>query len=278
MDFKTILTVTGIGRETGDLALAAALCEENRAHLSVLAVAFAAPPPVGKYAAMVSDVWMKEREADAARLKDRLTAISALLADREVSADIGDEYEELTWIDEVIGQRARFADLVFAGPELMATETLKEKVVEGVLFFSATPLLVVPPGFTPSLAPKRVMIGWDGRIEAACAVQAARPLLARAEEVRLVLVDPVADAHRQGIEPGSDVAAYLARHGARVVIDKLPSEGRTVAEVLRRHAVDSAADLMVMGGYGHSRLRERIFGGVTRSILETPPIPVLMAR
>ncbi|WP_353833965.1 universal stress protein [Mesorhizobium sp.] len=81
-----------------------------------------------------------------------------------------------------------------------------------------------------------------------------------------------------GAEPGADVAAYLARHGVNVTVDRLPSLDHSVVDVLRRHALDIAADLMVMGAYGHSRLRERIFGGVTVSMLEDPSMPILMAR
>lgn len=74
------------------------------------------------------------------------------------------------------------------------------------------------------------------------------------------------------------MAVYLARHGVKVTVDRLPPEGDSVADVLRRHAVDTAAEMIVMGAYGHSRLRERIFGGVTRSMIEDPPLPLFMAR
>jgi nucleotide-binding universal stress UspA family protein len=82
----------------------------------------------------------------------------------------------------------------------------------------------------------------------------------------------------RGAEPGADAAAYLVRHGAKVTIDRLPSSNHSVAEMLRQHAVDSSSELLVMGAYGHSRLRERIFGGVTKSMLEDPRLPILMAR
>ena len=75
-----------------------------------------------------------------------------------------------------------------------------------------------------------------------------------------------------------DPAQGLARHGVKVSVDRLPSSGQFVATVLKQHATDMDADLIVMGGYGHSRLRERIFGGVTRSMLDEPVLPMLMAR
>jgi nucleotide-binding universal stress UspA family protein len=92
------------------------------------------------------------------------------------------------------------------------------------------------------------------------------------------MVDPRAASARNGEEPGADVAAYLARHGIEVTVDRLASGGRPVDEVLNQHALDVSADLIVMGGYSHSRLRERIFGGVTRAILEEPSVCVLMTH
>ncbi|TIQ06062.1 MAG: universal stress protein, partial [Mesorhizobium sp.] len=180
--------------------------------------------------------------------------------------------------DDTIGRRARYADITVIGPELLANETLKSKAIEGALFSSGKPLLLIPEGSRPTLKPKRVLIAWDARLESSRAVRESLNMLPGAEEVRLVIVDPVEDQYRHGAEPGADAAAYLARHGVNVTVDRLPSSNHSVADVLRRHAVDIAADLMVMGAYGHSRLRERIFGGVTISMLEDPSMPILMAR
>ncbi|RUW87661.1 universal stress protein [Mesorhizobium sp. M7A.F.Ca.US.011.01.1.1] len=278
MAFRTILTVTGPHMGDGDLKLAADLCDEVGAHLAVLAVVIAAPPPVGDYAAIVSEDWLKERQADEKLLERRAAAVSAFLANRALSADVSSEYPEAGWADERIGRRARYADIAVIGPELLAGETLKSKVIEGALFSSGKPLLIIPPGTRPTLKPKRVLVAWDARLESSRAVRESLDMLTGADEVRLVMVDPVEDEYHHGQEPGADAAAYLARHGVKVTVDRLPSANHSVADVLRRHAVDSSAELMVMGAYGHSRLRERIFGGVTKSMLEDQSLPVLMAR
>ncbi|MCO5157463.1 MAG: universal stress protein [Aquamicrobium sp.] len=278
MTFRTILTVAGLERGDHDIDLAASLCEEASAHLSVFVVAFAAPPPVGTYAAMISDAWVQERQADAERLEERLAAITARLSGREVSADISGVYPETAWADDVIGRRGRYCDLTLLGPELLSGGMLKDKIVEGALFWSGKPVLLVPEGASATLQPKRVMVAWDSRIEASRAVRESLGILKTAEEVRLVLVDPEEGEDAHGDEPGADAAVYLVRHGVRVGVDRLPSAGRPVVEVLRRHALDIGADMIVMGAYGHSRLRQRILGGVTRSMIEEPPLPVLMAR
>jgi nucleotide-binding universal stress UspA family protein len=278
MAFKTILTVTGPDLGDGDVTLAARLCEQAGAHLSVLVVALAAPPPVGEYAAMVSDTWLQERQQDLRRLQERSAAVSALLGRTTLSADVSEEYPETAWADEFIGRRARYADLTVAGPELLAREALREKTIEGALFSSGKPLLLAPRGSRPTLTPKRVLVAWDSRLEASRAVRESIGILSKAEEIHLTLVDPIEGEDHHGEEPGADAAAYLARHGAKVSVDRLPASSHSVADVLRRHAVDVSAELLVMGAYGHSRLRERIFGGVTRSMLENPPLPVFMAR
>ncbi len=279
MAFKTILTITGpeIGWR-GDLKLAADLCEQAEAHLSVLVMALAAPPPIGEYAAVMSDGWMQERQADQRHLKARTEEISAFVAASPVSGDVVSDYTEVSWADEMIGRRARYADLTLAGPELLASETLRQKIIEGALFWSGKPLLLAPENTQPSLNPKRILVAWDTRIEATRAVREALDLLAAADEVHLAIVDPVEGERFHGEEPGADVASFLARHGVKVTIDRLPSGNHSVADVLRRHAVDTGAEMLVMGAYGHSRLRERIFGGVTRSMLENPPLPVFLAR
>lgn len=278
MAFRTILTITGPELGNGDLSLAAGLCKEVGAHLSVLVMAIAAPPPVGEYAAMVSDVWLEQRREDLEELTRRTDSVSSFLAADPLPSDVSSDYQEMAWADDVIGRRGRYADLTVVGPELLSGETLKDKILEGALFSSGKPVLLVPRGSRPTLRPKRVMVAWDTGFEASRAVAASIELLAAADQVRVVLVDPETSEREHGAEPGADIAAYLARHGAKVMVDRLPSQGQSTSTVLRRHATDSAAELLVMGGYGHSRLRERVFGGVTHSMIETPALPTLMAR
>lgn len=277
MSYRTILTVTGPDFGDSDLKLAAGLCEQIDAHLSVLVVALASPPPIGSAGAL-SVAWLEERELDMRRLDARTGAVSSLLADFAVSADVSSDYVELGGGDEAIGRRARYADLTVIGPEVLGGETLREKTIEGALFSSGKPLLLVPEGKAPTLRPKRVLVAWDSRVEASRAVRESLDVLRGADEVHLVLVDPVQGEDYHGEEPGADAGAYLARHGVKVTIDRQPRMNRSVADVLRQHALDTSAELIVMGAYGHSRLREWLFGGVTKSMLSEPPLPLLLAR
>lgn len=203
MAFRTIFTVMGPNKGDDDLKLAADLCDEIGAHLAVLVIAIAAPPPVGEYAAVVSEAWLKARQADENLLKKRTAAVSALLAGRALSADVSSEYLEAGWADETIGRRARYADITVVGPELLAGETLKNKVIDGGLFSSGKPLLLIPEGSRPTLKPKCVLIAWDARLESSRAVRESLDMLAGADEVHLVMVDPVEDEYTMGrsLEP-----------------------------------------------------------------------------
>src|SRR5262245_45673060 len=108
MTFRTLLTITAPKLGYRDLKLAADLCAEIEAHLSVLVVALAAPPPIGEYAAMVSDAWLEQRQEDMRELQKKLAAVSMELAASPLSTDVASVYTEMAWADEVIGRRARY--------------------------------------------------------------------------------------------------------------------------------------------------------------------------
>lgn len=131
--------------------------------ICAMETALYAPPPIGEY--VVSNAWLQERQADLDRLKERTATVTASLAVRETSADVTSDYPEIAWADDIIGRRARYADLTLIGPELLASGQIKGKAIEGALFSSGKPLLIVPEGSRPTLAPKRVLVAWDSRIE-----------------------------------------------------------------------------------------------------------------
>lgn len=190
----------------------------------------------------------------------------------------GHGYPELARVGHIIGRRARYTDATIIGPDLLTNEALKAKVIDGALFESGRPILLIPHGSKPTLRPKRILLAWDSGMECTRAAREALDIMASAEEVHVTLVDPDTSSIANGAEPGADIAAYLAHHGIKVDVDRLPSGGESIAGILKQHATDISADLIVMGGYGHSRTSEWVFGGVTRSMIDDPRLPVLMAR
>jgi len=117
---------------------------------------------------------------------------------------------------------------------------------------------------------------WDGSRPAARAIGDAMPLLAKAGKVEIVSISD--EPGKQDKIEGVDMEHHLARHGLKVEVERIPRGDVDVADALLSHAADSGADIMVMGGYGHSRLRQFLLGGVTRSTLRSMTVPVLMAH
>lgn len=176
-------------------------------------------------------------------------------------------------VEDVVRLRARLSDLVvlpqqdaYASAPLMA-------VLESVLIGSARPLLLVPPS-VPADIGRTVAIAWNGGTEAARAVAAAMPFLGQAETVHVLTAETTATS----AEAGDRLAEYLAWHGIAARVSRIRPAGGPVGAALLARAGELGADLIVMGGYGHSRLREMILGGVTRYVLGHAGLPVLMAH
>jgi nucleotide-binding universal stress UspA family protein len=139
-------------------------------------------------------------------------------------------------------------------------------------------VLIVPYAGHFDNVGRRVLIAWNATREAARAVSDAMPLLTSAELVTVPPIDPREGPHGHGELPGADIGLHLARHGVKAQIERTVSAGMPVGEVLLSRVADLGADLIVMGAYGHSRAREVLLGGATRSVLRSMSVPVLMSH
>ena len=140
------------------------------------------------------------------------------------------------------------------------------------------PLLILPDGWNGKLPGQRITVAWNASRVARRALADAMPLLRRAQEVHLLIVDAPRHREAHGEEPGADMAAYLARHGARVELQRLDSAGLPVAEVIEEQAQINQADLLVFGAYSRTRVSETVFGGVTRTLLSSAPLPLFVSH
>jgi nucleotide-binding universal stress UspA family protein len=173
---------------------------------------------------------------------------------------------------------ARYADLVVAGQPTAEDAGDLRGLADELALSAGRPVLFVPyAGRFPALG-KRVLVAWDAGREAARAVSDALPLLRRAEAVEVTAFDPERGRRGHGQEPGADIGLYLARHGVKVQAARQSGAGFEVGAQILSRAADQGADLIVMGAYGHSRVRELVLGGVTRTILESMTVPVLMSH
>jgi nucleotide-binding universal stress UspA family protein len=182
-----------------------------------------------------------------------------------------------TFSEDVVAH-ARYADVAISGrPDLSDPRSVPFDLPQALVLASGRPVILVPDEPPPTTG-RRILVGWNASREATRAVADGLPFLAHAEAVELLLVDPERHPHGHGEEPGADVALHLARHGVRVDVRRMSSEGVSVGRLVLSRAREFGADLMVMGAYGHSRLTELVFGGVTRTLLRESTLPLLTSR
>jgi nucleotide-binding universal stress UspA family protein len=173
---------------------------------------------------------------------------------------------------------SRNADLIMVSQIAESLQSnIESDLVERLVMESGRPILMIPQKGNLKKV-KTAVIGFNATKEAARALFDGVPMLRGAKDVRVVWVDPYRERSTSGEVPGADAAISLSRHGIKATSDSLASGGGNAGEALLRHVDDRGADLLVIGAYAHSRMREYIFGGATQYVLEHAGVPVLMSH
>lgn len=281
MSYQTILVHVSQSKRTQQrVKIAAKIALDEAAHLigaaaTAVPVEYYLPGFVGESNASLS-----------AYLESlRLRANGALAEFEAIAQQIGVTSVEQRIVNDEAGVgislQARYSDLVVIGqtnPDESVPE-LRRDFPEYVVMNSGRPVLIVPYAGRFDSVGDRALVAWDGSIEATRAVTAAIPLLRRSSLVQVVVFNPRIGPGGHGEEPGADLGLYLARHRIKVeVSQESTNSDAEIGPALLSHAADFGADLLVMGGYGHSRLREVLLGGVTDTILTSMTIPTLMVH
>ncbi|MEC9435601.1 MAG: universal stress protein [Pseudomonadota bacterium] len=281
MSFKTITVfVDASAASAARLDAAIGLAAAQGAHL--VAVACTRQIDLGVYAMPGAEMAVDFTAID--RSREEAQTLAASVAAKMQAAGAGNDARWAASIASGLGETAarsaRHSDISVVGPAggPGVDGEIADAVLDGALFNSGRPVLMIPSDWTGGSIGTRVMVAWDGSHVASRAVHDALPFIETAAAVTVAIVDPDPGVDGTGEEPGADIAAVLARHGAKVEVQTLARAGASVAERLQSTAVEIGADLLVMGGYGHSRLREAIFSGVSRTVLEGPSVPVLIAH
>jgi nucleotide-binding universal stress UspA family protein len=274
MDIVANLSVGRSRDVTTDFAVSVALTFD--AHLAGVAFLYdPVIPPVDMYGippdVIDSQRIENEKAAKAATSKFDETARRAAL-----SADMRMLDASVVAAPNIFAQVARRFDLSVVAQPDPDQPGPGDLIVEAALFESGRPVLVVPYIQRAGLKLDRVLVCWDGSRSAARAVGDAMPLLVRAKATEIVIV--ANEAAKSDEMPGADIAHHLARHGAKVEVKRIVSTETDVASTILSYAADASADVLVMGGYGHSRLREFVLGGATRGILSSMTVPTLMSH
>jgi len=264
------------------LDLAAALARRHEAHLVGLYILDLVPwiaAIAHSYPGQVEylDSYAKLRKA----ALERAAHVEAQFREHLRRDDIQGEWRFLESLPaETVALHARYVDLAIVGqidhgdqPDGNAA-----RIPEVVLFSSGRPVLVVPYAGRFNSLGENVLVGWKATREAARAVNDALPLLERAKKVTVLTINPKRGDDRETGIPASDIAQHLARHGVAVEAASTVADDISAGDVLLSRAADCGADLLVMGGYGHARVKELMLGGATRQILQQMTLPVLMAH
>jgi nucleotide-binding universal stress UspA family protein len=233
----------------------------------VVGVAFVYEPviPGSLLGGIPTDLIEVQREENAKAAKTAVANFEAAAKNAGVSAETRLLDASIAGASDLFGRIARRFDIAVVGQAPRDQGVSEELLIEGALFGSGRPIKL-----------DNVMVCWDGSRPAARAIGDAIPLLERAKAIEIVVVTGERD--KSGEITGANMKRHLARHGINVDIKRIAAGSAEVQTAILAHAADTAADFIVMGGYGHSRLREFILGGVTRSILKSMPVPVLMSH
>jgi nucleotide-binding universal stress UspA family protein len=273
-DIVVNLSVNTEGGPAGDYAVSVAAALD--AHLAAIAFLYDPILPISGTGYIPAEVIETQQADNEAAAKTALDRFSEAARRAGLSAEPLTLSASLAGAGDQFGRIARRFDLAIVGQAEPQTSTVEDIIAESTLFESGRPMIVVPYIQKAPLKLDNVMVCWDGSRPAARAIGDAMPLLVKAGRVEIVII-----TNERGKEDeieGADMGQHLARHGLKIDVHRIAGGGIDTADALLSHAADSGADFMVMGGYGHSRLREFVLGGVTRSILRSMTIPVLMSH
>ena len=276
MSYKTVLVHIDSGKRRAlRVDVAIRLAQQHDAHLVGLHVVAPFEPPGYVLAEMGPAIIEAQKHSTALEIA---RSESEFAKQAEIAGIRNAEWR--TAIDDPVDAmtlHARYADLLLIGQsDASDGSNLAADFPERLVLAAGRPVLILPSvGTFPSLG-KRILVAWNASREATRAITDAIPLLQRADKVHVMAVNPRRGEH--GSVPGADIGLYLARHGVRVEVKIDHGAEIDIGNELLSRAADLDADLIVMGGYGHSRMKEWVLGGATRTILGSMTAPVLMSH
>jgi nucleotide-binding universal stress UspA family protein len=265
------------GRADQDFAAdyATSIAATFGAHVAGIAFLYEPVIPDGTLGGIPVDLIELQREENSKAAKVAVDRFEAATKMAGVSAETRVLDATLGGAAALFGQIARRFDVAVVAQAQREHGAAEQLMIEGALFESGRPVVVVPYIQKQALTLDRVLACWDGGRMSARAIADAMPFLERAKAVDIVIV---AEERKNDEVTGANMTEHLARHGVAANVKRIARGDLAIADVILDYAADSGADFMVMGGYGHSRLREFILGGVTRGILGSMTVPVLLSH
>jgi nucleotide-binding universal stress UspA family protein len=273
-DIIVNLSVTKEGSVAGKYAVSVAAALE--AHLTGVAFIYDPVVPISGAGYIPAEVIEIQREDNETAADAAIKSFTAATDQAGISAEPLITNASLAGAGDHFARMARRFDLAIVGQAEPEISSMEQIIGETTLFESGRPMIMVPYIQKAPFKTDNVMICWDGSRTAARAVADAIPIIRKSGRVEIVIV--ASDRGKRDEIEGADIGQHLARHGLKVDVHRISGGNIDVGDALLSHAADSGADFMVMGGYGHSRLREFVLGGVTRSIFGSMTLPVLLSH
>lgn len=264
------------GDEPG-LALSHAIAEQFGAQVAVLIVAVNPASVFADEGVPLSDVLLDIVRGSQGKTAQERAQILDRLADFSFPFEIRDITIDAAVLGDEIIAHARCSDLTVL-TRTKVQSIAHRAILQDILFGSGRPVLLVPNGWRSEKKFDRILIGWNARREAVRATNDALPFLKAASEVVIATVDASPRPGGHGEAPGRELAAHLARHGVATDVRNIDGLGRTEGKALVDEAVAIDAGMIVIGAYGHSRAAQFLFGGVTRELLASSPVPVFLSH
>ncbi|MFK8032518.1 MAG: universal stress protein [Hyphomicrobiales bacterium] len=283
MYFKTILALHDVEGSNDVLMPALHMASDLDAHLIVLVIGLTPQPPMSAgYGAGAFEVWGEDYSQRSQDVKAKVDELEQWIQERKpseaLSFEVGSEYSEGGTLSREVGRRVRYCDLCVIPGRYQSESVLWQQALRGALYDTGRPLLLLNDHSLNVKKLERIMLGWDAGVQSSIAVKQAIGVLKSAKDVHIAMVDPIGGSGRFGEEPGADLATYLARHSIPVSVCALASTGKSVADTLNQHAGDMNAQLVIMGGYGHTRLQDWFLGSTTSHMLKSADCPLMLAH
>jgi nucleotide-binding universal stress UspA family protein len=273
---KDVVVYLSPAQDDAGAPYAISLASAFGAHIAGVAFAFEPVIPASVMGGISADLIDAQRSESETAAKGAMARFEQAARTAGVANETRLVNASLSGAAETFAQIARRFDIAVVTQAERDKIAAEELIAETTLFNSGRPVIIVPYIQKGPLKLERSMVCWDGSRAAARAIGDAMPLLQRAQSVDILVV--ATDRARRDATPGAGLRDHLARHGLKAEIKRVQGSDIDVPSAILSYVADHSVDFIVMGGYGHSRLREFILGGVTRSMLKTMTVPTLMSH
>lgn len=283
MSKETILTFIGTSCSSETIQNIIRMAGDAKAHLSVVIIGVA--PQLYAYGYGIAygrfvgvENWSQEVKDMTDELNQKSDQVEKLVQDAGISAEVLIEFCESSLLRNSVMSHACLADRVVIVENSGLPADILDGVISGVVFDAPSGLIHGRNSDKAAVSSQNAFIAWDSSKHCSAAIKSALQLFTNDTDITIGVFDPVKREGEDGEEPGADLASWLSRHGFKITVEQYPSGGDEIADCILKRAKEKGADLIVMGGYGHMKIRQQLFGGTTETMLAQRELPILIAH